>query len=391
MNRKYFILAFSITMIGTQMFDFVVKWWIVKETGDAQILGAIIGIPAMVIAILSFIPGVLADIFNKKKIMIITDLISSAACFAAFLILIEYGFSLIVIAITSLVLGLIKSLYAIASKGIFKNIFENSEIKSINRVQAILKQIIKLISPVLANILILYIKPELFFLFNGISFLVSAILEMNFKYSTSNKIKSKLSFSTFIEQLQQGFLVIKNSPLIINTLILVSIANIFIGGYDIFMPMFVIEYMGSDFGYSMILTTTAIGALIAPLLLQFFDKKKISIPLWTPVLLIMTGIIISSFSMIGCITGGFIIGLSTTIFDVEFFTKLQLSVNEDNIGKVFGVVFLIAGVLTPLGQLLFPLILASLVKYALFVIGAFGLVTVIIIKIWDTKRGNLIG
>ncbi|MEH7046174.1 MFS transporter [Bacillus thuringiensis] len=388
-NRRNFILAYSATMIGSQMFDFVVKWWIVKETGSAQALGAIIGIPMIVISILTFVPGILTDIFNKKKIMIVTDLISAVACFGSFVILINHGFSLIVIAIASLFLGLIKSTYAVASKGIFKNIFENKDIPSMNRAQSLLKQIIKLISPVLANILILYIKPELFFLFNGISFLLSAIFTMSFNYSTKTDIKSKLTFSVFIEQLKQGITVIKENPLVINTLILVSIANIFVGGYDVFMPVVVIDHMNSNFGYSMILTTTAIGALAAPFLLQFIESKKISIPLWFPVLLAMVAIIITSFSIVGSIIGGFILGLSVTMFDVEFSTLLQLNVEEQNIGKLFGVVFMIAGILTPVGNIVFPLILGSLGSYALLLIGSMGFFAVMITNLLTKPKGGI--
>ncbi|MGR9594437.1 MFS transporter [Bacillus thuringiensis] len=388
-NRRNFILAYSATMIGSQMFDFVVKWWIVKETGSAQALGAIIGIPMIVISILTFVPGILTDIFNKKKIMIVTDLISAVACFGSFVILINHGFSLIVIAIASLFLGLIKSTYAVASKGIFKNIFENKDIPSMNRAQSLMKQIIKLISPVLANILILYIKPELFFLFNGISFLLSAIFTMSFNYSTKTDIKSKLTFSVFVEQLKQGITVIKENPLVINTLILVSIANIFVGGYDVFMPVVVIDHMNSTFGYSMILTTTAIGALAAPFLLQFIESKKISIPLWFPVLLAMVAIIITSFSIVGSIIGGFILGLSVTMFDVEFSTLLQLNVEEQNIGKLFGVVFMIAGILTPVGNIVFPLILGSLGSYALLLIGIMGFFAVMITNLLTKPKGGI--
>ncbi|MEU8391005.1 MFS transporter, partial [Micromonospora sp. NPDC048843] len=80
-NRDFVTVAISnlVSRAGTVVFDVVLAWWLVRETGATVVAGYVLAASTLPIALLSPLSGVLVDRWNKKWVLIVTDAVSAIA------------------------------------------------------------------------------------------------------------------------------------------------------------------------------------------------------------------------------------------------------------------------------------------------------------------------
>ncbi|WP_125981271.1 MFS transporter [Loigolactobacillus iwatensis] len=83
-NKKRFswplFLSPFISRLGDGLYIFGLNWFIVKATGAAAQLGIVQGIGGLVLVLGDLFAGPLVDNYNRKWVMILSDLISAIAC-----------------------------------------------------------------------------------------------------------------------------------------------------------------------------------------------------------------------------------------------------------------------------------------------------------------------
>jgi DHA3 family macrolide efflux protein-like MFS transporter len=82
----YFLFGQQFSMLGSMIVGFVITWWLTVETGSVVILSIstfLMFIPQIVVTPLS---GVLADRWNRKTIIIISDSLQAFVTFVLFLL-----------------------------------------------------------------------------------------------------------------------------------------------------------------------------------------------------------------------------------------------------------------------------------------------------------------
>ncbi|HDI0341640.1 TPA: MFS transporter, partial [Listeria innocua] len=168
-NKIFYLAGIGTTFFGTSIFNFVINWWLIKETGSPELLGLITTISFFPTIFLNVFSGYLVDKWNKKKVMIITDLISGLTCLVAFIFL-KDTLSIIILITLIVTLRVTYTFFSVASKSIITLLFSKDDFLNVNKTQSVIKQAAELISPLLAGGIVLIISPSFFILFNGISF-----------------------------------------------------------------------------------------------------------------------------------------------------------------------------------------------------------------------------
>lgn len=113
--------------------------------------------------------------------------------------------------------------------------------------------------------------------------------------------------------------------------------------------------------YGWILTVEAIGGILGGYIYNKFDERlqKLNIN----ILLILIGISvfciwISLKLYIDLMFIGFLfIGFSLSIFNISFFSNIQINTKNTYLGRVFSVIFTLASILMPLGNIVFNLVI----------------------------------
>ncbi|ECL8006312.1 MFS transporter [Listeria innocua] len=364
-NKIFYLAGIGTTFFGTSIFNFVINWWLIKETGSPELLGLITTISFFPTIFLNVFSGYLVDKWNKKKVMIITDLISGLTCLVAFIFL-KDTLSIIILITLIVTLRVTYTFFSVASKSIITLLFSKDDFLNVNKTQSVIKQAAELISPLLAGGIVLIISPSFFILFNGISFFISAFLELQLK------IKNNVSISKNKQKLLDGYIYIYQNKKIFISILSALVANFFLAGVMIMIPYISIEILGQDYLYSILMTLEAIGAITAPFLMKYIDRDKNNFMIY--LFLTAIGIFTCFPNQYLLMIGVFLCGFFVSAFNISFFTYVQLNTKEENIGKVTGVIYSSAVIAMPIGTAFFTFLSKLTNQYTIVVIGSIFLI-----------------
>lgn len=372
---NYNLLTFGnmTSKLGSKVYNVVLMYWLVDITNSSIYIGYITAASILPIIFINLIGGALVDKYNKKKILVICDLISSIACMIISFIAYKNIVNPSIIILTSFIIGSCDALFIPTVKSILPEIVESNDIEKCNSLTSIINQFMRVMGPLIAGILLnnLALGVSICFFINGISYLISSISEslIKYKFVLNNQ---KLKKHVFLE-IGEGYnYIIKNKWLC--TLILVScLMNMFLASYNILLPLYYKSYFNNGATiYSQALSLEAIGGIIAGISfitnktkLNYFGKIKFYIIISGFALGIVQFIQIKYISLFGAL----LLGYALTKFNILSVTIIQNNTESEFLGRVFSFHTLAALSVMPLANIAFGYISNNLLNYIFLVCG----------------------
>ncbi|HFX4030899.1 TPA: MFS transporter, partial [Streptococcus pyogenes] len=143
--------------------------------------------------------------------------------------------------------------------------------------------------------------------------------------------------------------------------------------------------------YGISLMVQAIGSVV----FSYLNKKYLSDKSWakTEYFLILVGVFITCIggidylfhNPIASLIPFFFVGGMLTVFNIRFFTTVQIEVEDEYIGRVYSVIFTIAVVFMPIGSLFFGKFM-GVETLSLLIISGIGIVVTGIIYIFTKNK-----
>lgn len=358
-NKHLYLTGSAVTFFGDALYTFVISWWLVQLTGDTKLIGLVLGIGVFPAVLLILLTGNLIDQFDNKIVMVVSDLISGIVCISAYF-MIDTKYQVLTLIITTFFLFFFTNIFTVSSKSIVKFIFTDNDLNDINSYHTFIKQISKIMAPILGGILLLYVSPKTFILINGISFCIVAILESQFKYIIHPVKKAKNNIWKL-----DGFKLIKEQKLY-DMILFIMINNFFMASVTIFIPYIVIQQYNSSNLLGLILTLQAIGALSATL---FINKIKYNLSYNLIAILASFSLLLCSYNILMIGIGILLYGLFVTWFNIQFITELQIKTPNEIIGRVFSILVSMSLLLVPISNLFFGYFGSHFKEYGLVIVG----------------------
>ena len=215
-------------------------------------------------------------------------------------------------------------------------------------------------------------------LLDGLSFLIAALL-IFFIVPINEEVakKEKMTIRGIFNDLKIGFKYVYSHKPIFIIIVLSALVNFFLAAYNLLLP-----YSNQMFGeisaglYGTFLTSEAIGGFIGAMLSGFVNKELLSkrlvfflslsglmLMLATPFYIMFHNIIILAFSPA-------LFSLFLSIFNIQFFSIVQKDVDNEFLGRVFGIIFTVAILFMPIGTGFFSVALNPNNTFNFFIIGA---------------------
>lgn len=362
----------TISLVGTQLQDFALSLYVLKITGSAAAFASVLAITLIPQLILGPIAGVFVDWFDRKKIIVYLDLIQCVIV-GGYTVLFHFNGQLNLKDIYILVISLTfcSLIFQPAASTIIPTIIEKKDLLEANAANTFLSKIGSLIAPALAGTLFGFYGLFVIFIFNSISFLVSAICEIIITIPKMNKKPDKITFKNFFNDFGAGIKFIKNKRVILNIIILALVVN-FVGD-----PVFSIglTYISkkillvSDFKYGIIQSIFVSSMLVSPLIAGIVNKKlslgKIIFfdILFTSIFIAIMSIVpVPSFlrlfnhntiPYVSLAAVIFLIGLVSSIGNIALGTFFQQQIPLNMMGRVGTVMNSVSMAAIPLGQMIF--------------------------------------
>ncbi|MEB3060701.1 MFS transporter [Parvimonas micra] len=358
-----------VTTFGNVLLSNALNLWIIQISGKTKTLGIIASIGLIPTLIFTIFGGIISDSFNKKRVVFICDLISGVLCCIMSILVDDNHLNIYYIVIFRFLLSLISAIFKPAMMSLpAYSISEYNRMK-FNSYFNISNQIFQIITPIISGVLIgigFSIKIVLFF--DGITFLLSSLSEIFIDCSKDEKSFTKNKWSTS-EKFLSAFRYIFSNKYLTCIILFASLINIFIAGYNMFLPYYG-SYVGKKY-YGYLLAIEALGGIIGAFSLQIdkfhFDNGNMEFNLFISGVFLNLFFIFNNLCIMYIIV--FVFGIFLNRFNIQFFTYLQNNVEKEYIGRVISTTTVVALVLMPFGQILFSNLIDILGMITFAIIG----------------------
>lgn len=358
-NALLLLFSYAFSKIGNIVFDYGNSKLLLTFEEKAKTLLAIYqGSESFVALIFILLGGILADIYSKKKLITLCDLLSGFVCFLLF-IFIDSKYMSVLLLSANLLLSVFSSLESSAHKSISKSAIQKENLPKYNSIYNVFSETIRILGPLIALLIVNSKGAKSAILINSISFFISSLLKKHITvedeiYQNDSKKKESI-FLTFID----GFKYIKRHKGIFMIIMIASITNLFLAGYNLSLPLSNTFIVSKIDPYSILLASEAIGGMIGsfvnyklPLsktynnLVMYLAISAIFLVL-VPFLYTITKMAVIVYILIS------LFNCFLTIFNIQYITKIQNDVDDTYLSRVFSFVFAFATLLSPIGSLVF--------------------------------------
>ena len=353
--RVYWI-GMSVSLVGTWMQSLAQSWLVFDLTGSAFLLGLVGFFGTMPVLLLSLFGGVVADIAEKRSILIITQILFMVLAFAMAVSISTNVVTVWIILLIALGNGIVMSFDAPARQSMIIELVGREHLYNAIALNSISFNSARTIGPALAGILVAVIGVGGCFYLNGFSFLAVIFSLFLLKKNNNHNGRPIRGAKNIISELLVGLKFIKNEKKISALIFLLSIPSLFGIGYIILMPVFAQDVLNSGAkGLGMLMSAAGVGSLAGALFLAASGKMRRK-----GRLLLCTTVVFSAALLVFSISRIFVLSMFCLVFAgwatvtsmATTNTLMQLNVPDEVRGRIMSAYMLTFGGLMPFGNLI---------------------------------------
>lgn len=379
-NKNFIIIVFGqiISLFGNAIQRFSMSLYLLEFTGSTAAFANILAISTIPYILFAPIAGRLSDNVNKRKIMVVLDLICSILIAGYAFILFRGRDSELIVATVMFILSICYTLYGPAVVSSIPQIVDEDKLTSANEIINQVNSIVNFVGPIIAGVLYGLVGIKLIVIINAISFLVSAIMELfldipdvvrNKEENVDHKEDKILSIhfvkKSFVDMKNSFLYLKKEKKIILGIIASYAFGNIFLVPIlSIVAPYFINVFLNlpSEI-YGIVEGICVLGMILGGLWIsikpKMFSMKKVHytyFPMIVGVTLMATlGFLnINNYALAGLFgVSGMIIMLSLALSNVLTLTFIQKEVPRNMLGRVSAFSTAVATISVAPGQLLF--------------------------------------
>ena len=376
-NFALFSAGKLISIFGTAIYSFAIGLHVLKSTGSGLSFAATLVFSILPVVIFGPFSGVIADKFDKKKTIILMDVLNGFLFAALFLITSKSGVSLAVIYASTFLSTTLTTVFNTSISSAMPRLVKEDKLINLNSAGRIIDSSSSVLAPLLGGMIFALVDLKLFMIVNAVSFFLSAIMEcfIDFdfnnagdltastkKVSLAGDIKDGIKFIFANSEIKKiiGILVAINFflslsatvplPYIINNVLKLSAKSF--GLLEAMFPLGIIA--GALFVKKIIARTEHMSLMRFTGVMISLCIMLIALPLFVPV----------SFSEAAYVWYYSVVmvvfGVIISLVDIPIIYRLQVTVPEDYRGRVMSIGISIGKIVQPAAYIISGLLLGTL-------------------------------
>ncbi len=359
----YFWTGQAVSLIGTWM-QSVAQAWLVYTMTDSPFLTGLIGaVQFLPVMLLSLFAGVVIDKLPKKKILYITQTISMVLALILSILVLTGNIQYWHVLAVAFLLGCSNTIDMPTRQAYIIEITGREDLMNAIALNSMVFNLARIIGPSIGGLILASAGAGWCFLINGLSFV--AVLYGLSRIKSQPFVRKVSSNTRMLSEIREGLSYIKGDIVLVKTLLMVTVAGIFIFNFNVLIPVFTREVLLLDektFGFLM--SSLGFGSMIGALLVSVKGRKgpKPHI-IFASLIIISTLFIIVGFSRAYLVTALVlaVIGIFNILFSTTANSTIQIISKDEYRSRVMSVYTLLFAGTTPIGNV-----------YAGFVSGRFG-------------------
>ncbi|NRY05648.1 MFS transporter [Clostridium beijerinckii] len=278
-NKNFLLMGSSklISTLGTFIQNTAFALYVLDKTQSSTLFATVLMATLIPKILVGLFCGVLVDWFDRKKLIVLLDVISGGILLAIYGMSYTTDISLIIIYIISISLGVISAVYEPTSISILPTLVEADQLESANALNMIITAIGNIAGPLLGVIIYGAFGIKMSLIFNSLSFFVGAFINMFLKVAKGmQNVSDKHTVSKFIEDFVYGFKFLFSNKKLKLIVLCVLVQNCFFNGATTVGIPFIarVEFKVTNEQFALIDITVILGALIGSVLSGIIRKNK---------------------------------------------------------------------------------------------------------------------
>jgi len=353
-NYRLFFGGQGLSLIGTWMQQVAMSWLVYRLTDSAFLLGLIHFAARIPVFLLAPAMGVLADRWNRHRIIVWTQTLSMVQAFVLAGLVLSGRVAVWHLVALSVILGLINSLDIPARQSFIVDMVEDPE--DVGNAIALNSSIVngaRMVGPSIAGVLVAAAGEGVCFLVNGLSFLfvLLALLAMKIQPAIAKDTKA-----AFYHHLREGAQYVFGFAPLRSILLLVALLSLMGVPYAVLMPVFAKDvFHGDAHTLGFMVAATGLGALFGALFLAA-RTTVLGLGRWIVWASLLFGLSLVAFSLIPIFWLALpllvLSGFGMMVHLASSNTILQTIVEEDKRGRLMSFYAMGFMGMVPFGSLL---------------------------------------
>jgi len=385
-NRNFALLwgGQAISQLGDAVFYIALVWLVVELTGSALAVGTMMILTQVPRLVLQAVGGVIVDRYDRRKIMLLADLLRAMVVFIFASLVLAQVVELWHVYILAVIFGLVGAFFLPAQTAVIPLLVGKDELITANSLNSMTLQANNIIGPALGGVLISLpgVGVGGVSLFNALSFATGALGIWLIRLPAQER---EGAGGSFWGALIGGLHYLRSYPVILTLAGLAALLNFAAAPIMVLMPLFAKEVLEVGVrGFGFMEAGVGAGLLTGSLVIGAIGKVRRRGP-YILGLCTVDGLLLALFatarSLQVAIGVLFAFGVINSMINVVLMALLQEMVADEFRGRVFSLLMLLSGGLQPIsmglaGGLadlfgLVPVILACGLGVALIAAGGF--------------------
>lgn len=356
-NIVLFLSSQTISLFGSSLVQYAIMWHITLTTQSGIMMTLFILCGFIPTFILSPFAGVWADRFNRKWLIVLSDgMIATATLILAVVYLLGYEAIWLLFAMAA-IRALGTGVQTPAVGAILPQIVPQDKLTKINGINGTLQAVIMFVSPMVSAALLTKASLVSIFFIDVITAAIAILNLLLFFHIPAHEKASEKQATGYFSDLKEGLLYIKNHPFLNIFFLFFAVLFVLMAPAAFLTPLQVTRSFGDDvWRLTAIEIAFSIGMMAGGGLIASwggFTNKIRTIMLAGLVMggcTLALGVVPVFWSYLVFMA---IFGIAMPMFNTPSMVLLQEKVDENFMGRVFGVLGMISTSMMPIGMLIF--------------------------------------
>jgi len=250
-NRSFTLLWVGQTAssIGDFLYEIVLAWWVLQQTGSALIMGAVLTCAFVPIVLCSLLGGVVVDRLPRIHVMLVSDLLRGVIVSGITILAVQRSLQVWHVLVASVVFGTVEAFFRPAYTALVPELVASEHLPSANALTSLSLQIGRIAGPALGATVIALVGTSGAFAFNALSFVISAACLLPLLRHASSPRDTAGPTTSILRDIREGIETVLQSPMLWITIAISALTNITLAGpYSVAMPLLVANHLAGDVG-----------------------------------------------------------------------------------------------------------------------------------------------
>ena len=339
-NYKLLLFGNAISDFGDILYSVAIGYWVYAKTNSTALMGIMSSISMFVQMALLPISGTVIDRIDRKKTIVITDVIRGLLMIGCGIFALNDSLSVSIVLLIALLTSFCSLFFNPAVDTVLIDLLNSDTIVKGQSIYNAVNSFIQLSSKAISGALIAILGVGWIIILNGISFLLSAFSEMFINLNKRDKQTISLSIKVIINDLKQGLKVLLSNSNLTFFMSIALVINLLGSGVQSLFMAWVLD-IGFDvkvYGYiSAIQTCAYMGGTLFLSTVNLTKKQTYFLFKYGFILSGISSIIMYGSTNIYIITVSSVLkSLGLVIANSIFNAKLMMIIPNDSKGSIIG-------------------------------------------------------